>query len=342
MASGGIYDHLGGGFARYSVDERVAGAALREDALRPGAARPRLPPRWQVLGEPRWTPGGRGDDRLRARASCATPTAASTRPRTPTRPTSTATATRACSTRGRPTQFADVLGDDARRGDRVVRARRTTATSRAASIPSRLHHRGDLERPPEIEAARAAAVRRPRRRAPARARRQGAHRVERADAGVAGRGRRGDRPRRLARRRASPTASSCSRELRGADGRWLRSWQADGEPPARHAALAADHAALVDAFTRLAEATGEARWIDAARAAADTLLDHFWDVENGGLFTTADDGEALDRAPEGPAGQRHAGGQHQRRAGAVPPRRAHRRAPLHRATPTRSCACSAG
>ena len=40
-------------------------------------------------------------------------------------------------------------------------------------------------------------------------------------------------------------------------------------------------------------ATGEARWIAEARAVADTLLDHFWDVNNGGLFTTADDGETL-------------------------------------------------
>ncbi len=35
-------DHIGGGFHRYSVDARVAGAALREDALRPGAAGARL------------------------------------------------------------------------------------------------------------------------------------------------------------------------------------------------------------------------------------------------------------------------------------------------------------
>ena len=83
------------------------------------------------------------------------------------------------------------------------------------------------------------------------------------------------------------------RELRRPDGRWHRSWQADGTPPARHDALAADHAALVDAFTRLAEATGQARWIDAARETADIMLDHFWDVDHGGLFTTADDGEQL-------------------------------------------------
>ena len=33
MAAGGIHDQLGGGFARYSVDARMAGAAFREDAL---------------------------------------------------------------------------------------------------------------------------------------------------------------------------------------------------------------------------------------------------------------------------------------------------------------------
>ena len=76
-------------------------------------------------------------------------------------------------------------------------------------------------------------------------------------------------------------------------GRWYRSWHADGRPAARHDALAADHACLVDAFTRLAEVTGEARWIDEALAVADTLLDHFWDIDHGGLFTTPDDGETL-------------------------------------------------
>jgi uncharacterized protein YyaL (SSP411 family) len=83
------------------------------------------------------------------------------------------------------------------------------------------------------------------------------------------------------------------RELRDDRGRWSRSWQADGQPPARHAALAADHAALVDAFTRLAEATGEARWIREATNTADTMLDWFFDPEQGGLFTTAEDAEAL-------------------------------------------------
>ena len=83
------------------------------------------------------------------------------------------------------------------------------------------------------------------------------------------------------------------RELRGANGRWFRSWHESGAPKARHAALAGDHAHLVDAFTRLAELTGQRRWIAEARAVADTMLDHFWDTDNGGLYTIPDDGEAL-------------------------------------------------
>src|SRR5690606_16495476 len=51
--------------------------------------------------------------------------------------------------------------------------------------------------------------------------------------------------------------------------------------------------ALVDAFTRLAEATGEARWIAEARAVADQLLALFWDDDGTGLFTTGHDAEPL-------------------------------------------------
>ena len=53
MALGGMRDHIGGGFHRYSVDARLARAALREDAVRPGAARaaPMLEAA-QVSGDP--------------------------------------------------------------------------------------------------------------------------------------------------------------------------------------------------------------------------------------------------------------------------------------------------
>jgi len=76
------------------------------------------------------------------------------------------------------------------------------------------------------------------------------------------------------------------------EGRWRRSWQRGRVNP-RLLAYAVDHAWLVDAFTRLAEARGEARWIAAARQAADALLDLFFDDETGGLFTVGHDAEQL-------------------------------------------------
>jgi uncharacterized protein YyaL (SSP411 family) len=74
------------------------------------------------------------------------------------------------------------------------------------------------------------------------------------------------------------------------DGRWLRSFNAGR---ARHLAYAADYAALIDAFTRLGEATGRKRWVEAARETADAMLHLFWDGEGGGLFTTGNDAERL-------------------------------------------------
>jgi hypothetical protein len=78
---------------------------------------------------------------------------------------------------------------------------------------------------------------------------------------------------------------------RRSDGRWLRSWQAEGG--ARHLAYAADYAWLVDGFTRLGELTGRAVWTHRAIEAADALLDLFHDDQDGGFFTTGHDGEAL-------------------------------------------------
>jgi uncharacterized protein YyaL (SSP411 family) len=81
--------------------------------------------------------------------------------------------------------------------------------------------------------------------------------------------------------------------LKKSDGSWHRSWQDDAQPPARHNALAHDYAHLIDAMCRLNEATGESRWLNEAQASADYLLEHFWDKENGGFFTVADNGATL-------------------------------------------------
>ncbi|MBV9660609.1 MAG: thioredoxin domain-containing protein, partial [Acidimicrobiales bacterium] len=82
--------------------------------------------------------------------------------------------------------------------------------------------------------------------------------------------------------------------LRADGGRWLRSWQSG---TARHLAYASDHAWLVEAFTRLGEATGRAVWLGRATAAADALLELFWDPEVGAFRTAGRDGEQLIASP---------------------------------------------
>ncbi|MDA8393058.1 MAG: thioredoxin domain-containing protein [Actinomycetota bacterium] len=91
-------------------------------------------------------------------------------------------------------------------------------------------------------------------------------------------------------RAAIRTGDFLAERPRTADGRWLRSWQ-DGD--ARHLAYAGDYAWLVDAFTRLGEACGQARWTALAREAADGLIELFADPEDGGFFTSGSDGERL-------------------------------------------------
>jgi uncharacterized protein YyaL (SSP411 family) len=89
---------------------------------------------------------------------------------------------------------------------------------------------------------------------------------------------------------ASACADFLLRELRTDDGRLLRTWK-DGR--AHLAGYLEDHAYLLDALLTLYEATFEPRWFAAARALADVTIAHFADEQRGGFFTTADDHEAL-------------------------------------------------
>ena len=89
-------------------------------------------------------------------------------------------------------------------------------------------------------------------------------------------------------------ASACARfvmeSMRTSDGHLLRTWK-EGE--ARLNAYLEDHAFLVEALLRLYEATLEVRWFDAARETADTMIERFADDERGGFFTTSNDHEEL-------------------------------------------------
>ena len=82
-------------------------------------------------------------------------------------------------------------------------------------------------------------------------------------------------------------------ELR-VEGRWMRTWQGRAHIPA----FSADHGALVDAFVRLHEATGEAHWIDEAISTADELLELFSDPDGPGVFTSGVDAERLIARPK--------------------------------------------
>ncbi|HET9721032.1 MAG TPA: thioredoxin domain-containing protein, partial [Solirubrobacteraceae bacterium] len=72
--------------------------------------------------------------------------------------------------------------------------------------------------------------------------------------------------------------------LRADDGRLLRTWK-DGQ--AKLDAYLEDHAFMLQGLLVLYEATFEPEWYAAAVDVAETLLDRFADPEHGGFFTTA-------------------------------------------------------
>ncbi len=78
--------------------------------------------------------------------------------------------------------------------------------------------------------------------------------------------------------------------MRDTDDRLLRTFNAG---QARLGAYLEDHAFLLEALLTLYEATFEPRWFGEARALADTLIERFADAERGGFFSTASDAEAL-------------------------------------------------
>jgi hypothetical protein len=79
-------------------------------------------------------------------------------------------------------------------------------------------------------------------------------------------------------------------EMRDDSGRLLRTWKRGS---GRLNAYLEDHAYLVEALLTLYEATWEPRWFNEARALADTMIGRFADDERGGFFDTAIDHEQL-------------------------------------------------
>jgi uncharacterized protein YyaL (SSP411 family) len=79
-------------------------------------------------------------------------------------------------------------------------------------------------------------------------------------------------------------------ELRDGSGRLLRTYK-DGR--AHLGAYLEDHAFLLEALLTLYEASFEIRWFECSVALAETTIDRFGDGERGGFFSTAGDHESL-------------------------------------------------
>ncbi len=74
------------------------------------------------------------------------------------------------------------------------------------------------------------------------------------------------------------------------EGRWMRIWH---QGKSFQPAFAADYGQLVNAYTRLGEASGKAEYILKAKTWAQELIRLFEDHSEGGLFTTGEDQEHL-------------------------------------------------
>ncbi len=78
--------------------------------------------------------------------------------------------------------------------------------------------------------------------------------------------------------------------LSGSDGRLFRTWRA-GRP--KHAGVLDDYANVANGLYELHVATGELRWLTESRRLALLAVDLFADDERGGFFLTPADGERL-------------------------------------------------
>lgn len=290
MAAGGMYDHLGGGFCRYSVDEKWLVPHF-EKMLYDQALLTRVYLHaWQISGEPR-------DEQIVREIIAYVLTDLTHKDGG----FFSAEDADSLDDNGHshegifytwtPDEVRSLLGDSA-----------STVTTywnmsdegnfEGRNIPNRIPQRGDIIRPDEIEKARTTLL---------------THRSQRTSPGL------DDKV--LTEWNAMMLSSLCEAaaafhdsvmveaairnaqflisNLRGSDGTWKRSWQSDAIPQARHDALAHDLAHVVDAMTRMYELTADAQWLDVATDAARQLIDTYWDSDNGGFFTVSADGEQL-------------------------------------------------
>ena len=284
MAAGGIYDHLEGGFARYSTDAQWLVPHF-EKMLTDQALLVRIYVRaWQVTTEPRYLQVATEtiDFVLETMAAPAGGLCASLDADAGGVEGGHATWTPA---EVREALFQTDLGEVTSAACDWYGITDEGNWQEGRSVPRRPIG-APLERPPEIDAARRAMLNARRQRPrPARDDKVLTEWNAMFVAALAEAAAVCGNPEWAAH--AVTLGNSLFARHRRQDGRWLRA--AGGAIPA----FAADHAWVVECCTRLAELTGRARWTARAEEVAGQLLDLFADDGSGGLFTSGHDAERL-------------------------------------------------
>jgi uncharacterized protein YyaL (SSP411 family) len=90
---------------------------------------------------------------------------------------------------------------------------------------------------------------------------------------------------------AAKAAEFILERMRGSNGRLWRTWSNGSEPKLN--AYLEDYSFLINALVSLYETTFEPSWIQAAIDLAKPMIDDFWDAQEGGFFYTGRDDENL-------------------------------------------------
>jgi uncharacterized protein len=101
---------------------------------------------------------------------------------------------------------------------------------------------------------------------------------------------------------AEANAEFLVREMRTPNGRLYRSWApaslTGSQAQVKFNAYLEDYANVADGLVELYQLTFDLRWLEAARQLVDTMIDLFWDQRQGGFFQTSHDHEGLIARPK--------------------------------------------
>lgn len=95
---------------------------------------------------------------------------------------------------------------------------------------------------------------------------------------------------------AQRNAEFLRKTMRKDDGRLWRTWRESSEP--KYNAFLEDYAYLAEGLLALYQTTFEERWFAWAHELVDLILEHFRDTNNGGFYDVSDDHEQLIQRPK--------------------------------------------